>query len=85
MEYTLVPRTETLPFLKQERQCLGPLIALTGQVWVGTEGGNTFEKQLPYCTKNCSGILFLSPLPTSSVRKKKKKRIAYWIDGEISA
>ena len=67
MEYTLVPRTETLPFCKQERQCLGPLVALRGQVWVGPEGGNTFEKQLPNC------ILFLSPPPTSSVRKKKKK------------
>lgn len=83
MEYTLVPRTETLPFCKQERQCLGPLVALRGQVWVGPEGGNTFEKQLPNCTKNCSGILFLSPPRTSSVRKKKKKKnsiLDWWGD-----
>ena len=81
MEYTLVPRTETLPFLKQE---LGPLVALRGQVWAGPEGGNTLKNSFLTALKTALASCFSLFPPHLQLEKKKKKRIASWIDGEIS-
>ena len=77
MEYTLVPRTETLPFLKQE---LGPLVALRGQVWAGPEGGNTLKNSFLTALKTALASCFSLFPPHLQLEKKKNSILDWWGD-----